>query len=130
MKNALAMLALAAAALPLSGCLIMSDNERVVGANDTRQTVEFASEEGFVTFYNAVRRNNTRGNRDLGESSLAIPFLLASNTERRLSYNAYHNNQIQIADVNGDGLLSDLEVRAYAGELIRVEDDINASVEE
>lgn len=110
-------LALFVATLPAvaGGCLIMSSNEKIVGVDDPRVPVDFESDDGFVTFHQAVRRHDTESARRLGESDIAIPFILASSTERQLSDNAYFNRQVKSADVNDDGVLSDLEVRAYAG---------------
>ena len=120
----------AAVALPLSGCLIMTDNEKIVDADVPRAKVDFESEEGLVTFHNALRRNDNKGNRDLGESTLVVPFIIASNTEKTLGYNAYYNKQIEIADINQDGTLSDLEVRAYAGKLMDLDEPAKATASE
>lgn len=119
-----------ALALPLSGCLIMSDKDEIVGANEPRVPISFESDAGFVSFHDAVRRHDTSSNRDLGESTLAIPFILASDTDRRLSYNAYYNRQVQMADVDQDGVLSDLEVRAYAGRLVDLDEAPKAATAE
>ncbi|MEL7240475.1 MAG: hypothetical protein AAGK78_16585 [Planctomycetota bacterium] len=116
-------------ALPLAGCVVMSSKDEIVGADEPRVPISFESDVGFVTFHDAVRRYDTRSNRDLGESNVVIPLILASSTDKKLSYNAYYNRQIEMADVDQDGVLSDLEVRAYAGRLGEI-DTLEASASE
>ena len=106
---------LALLALPTAGCLINAGGDAIVRRSEHRQTVNFESERGLIDFQTAVRRRGDENGRYLGDSKFAIPFLIDVDQRRVLSENAFYNDQLKTADVNGDGTLSDAEVRAYAG---------------
>lgn len=101
---------------PLAGgCLINADGDRIVRRSEARRDITFESEEGLVRFQKAVRQRSGYSERYVGRSSFAIPFLIAVDQKRVLSENAWYNDQVTAADVNGDGELSDAEVEAYTG---------------
>ena len=103
--------------LPLlgGGCLINAGGESVVRRSEQRRRVEFESEEGLIRFQQTVRQRGGRNERYMGRSEFAVPFLISVDKKRVLSENAHYNDEVAAADVNGDGELSDAEVRAYSG---------------
>lgn len=98
-----------------SGCLINSDGDRIIRRSEARREVAFESEEGLVRFQKAVRQRSGYNERYVGRSSFAIPFLISVDRKRILSENAWYNDQVTAADVDGDDQLSDAEVEAYTG---------------
>ncbi len=109
------LLPLSASAVLAAGCLITTSGTRLVRKNEQRQPIEFESEAGLIEFNNAVQRRGTAGARNRGRSSFNLPFLVSADRRHVLSWPAYFNDQVQLADVNADGLLSDAEVTAYVG---------------
>ena len=104
------------AAAPLSaGCLCIAEKERVVRANEPRVIVDFESEEGLIAFQSSVISRDTLRSRRQGSSDVLIPFLLNVETSSVLSDTAYYNDQVAMADVNRDGVLSDAEVSGFTG---------------
>ena len=110
-------LALCAAASLLAatsaGCLFSSTGERIVRPDEGRRTVAFESEQAMIDFQSAARLRDTYGARRQGEHQVAIPFILLVDETRVLSESAFYNDQIAAADLDGDGTLTDAEVRAY-----------------
>ncbi len=96
------------------GCLISSSGEKIVQADAKRQAVEFASEAGMIDFTQAVEQRYPHKSH-LGNSSFAVPFLIGISERKVLSENAFFNLQVDNADLNKDGILSDAEVNAYLG---------------
>ena len=105
---------LALALLPLAGCLINAGGDAIVRRSEKRVAVNFESEQGLIDFQQAVRRRGDANGRYLGDSKFAIPFLINVDQRRVLSENAFYNDQVRAADVDGNATLSDAEVRAYA----------------
>ncbi len=106
-------LCLAAGCLATAGCLFNADGERIVRGNEERTSVAFESEQGLVDFQSTVRARNTYSARRQGENAVAIPFILSIDQTLVLSSDAFYNDEVCAADINGDGTLSDAEVRAY-----------------
>lgn len=104
-----------AAWLPLGGCLITTHRDRVVRQDEPRQQVRFESDQGMVDFRNAVRRRGLDGARERGRSSFNLPFIISANHRDVLSWPAFFNDQVRLADFDGDGTISDAEAAAYAG---------------
>ena len=119
MNRRFARLLTLALACPLAavagGCLINAEGERVVRNNEARRTVQFESDTGLEQFQQTVRMRGSWASRYQGESSFGIPFIIGVEQRRVISENAFYNDQVSAADVNGDGVLSDAEVRAYSG---------------
>lgn len=107
---------LATASLLLGGCLINAHGDRIIRRDDTRVDAFFESEEGLIDFQSTVRRRMTHGNRYLGRSEFFIPFIIEIDQDRILSRTAFYNDQVEFADLNGDGQLSDAEVTAYTSD--------------
>jgi hypothetical protein len=105
----------AGTALILPGCLFTSHSDRVIEPGAARQTVKFESGTGLAQFQAAVEKRFKAGEAVHSESDFAIPFVIHAETRETLSENAFYNDQITKADVDGDGLISDDESRAYAG---------------
>ena len=97
------------------GCLINAEGERIVREKEPRRTIDFESETGLERFQQAVQQRGSWSSRYQGESSFGIPFIIGIEQRRVISENAFYNDQVTAADVNGDGTLSDAEVRGYAG---------------
>ena len=112
-------LALCAAASLLAatsgGCLFNATGEKVVRGREERRKIDFESEQALVDFESTVRRRDTSMTRNQGQSQVMIPFILYVDQTRVLSSNAFYNDEVAAADVDGDGILSDAEVRAYCG---------------
>ena len=110
-----------------AGCLIISDDDKVVRRKEPRTVVRFESDAGMLRFVGHFNRHSGRDERSLGEGSLMIPFIAAINQERVLAKNAYYNDQVEAADVDANGTLSDAEVNAFVGTappvVVGVEDD-------
>lgn len=103
------------ASLSLGGCLITTHRDHVVRKDEPRRQVNFESDQGLVDFHNAVHRRGVGGARERGSSSFNLPFIISANERNVLSWPAFFNDQIRLADFDGDGVISDAEVAAYAG---------------
>lgn len=113
-RSAFATLAVAASCAFLTSCLFSNRSERVVEPDAARRTVQFQSDAGLEQFQRTVSRAYRKGDGVRSESEVAIPFVLHSESREMLSENAYFNEQVVKADMDGDGVLSDAECRAYA----------------
>ena len=107
-------LALVSVVVWLSGCLIMAGGTKVVNPGATRQKVNFEFEEGQPIFRREFNRRYESGAATVGSDGFAIPFIIAADETKMLFENAFFNVQVDAADVNGDGLISDAEARVYA----------------
>jgi len=102
-------------AVLMAGCLVVTHQDRVIREDEPRVAVEFESHDGMVQFYRTVSRRSDNGARERGRTSFNIPFIVSANTRKVLARSAFFNDQVRIADINGDGTLSDTEVWAYGG---------------
>ena len=103
------------AATCAGGCLLVATGDKTIRANEPRTNVAFASDDGLLQFQGYVNRHNDRDAREAGEGSLVIPFITYIEQRKVISKDAFFNDQVRAADVNGDGTLSDAEVRAFIG---------------
>ena len=110
-----AILLLPVAAVLSSGCLVTTHEDKVIREDEPRQAVQFETDEGMMQFHSAVNRRSDSGARERGRSSFNIPFIVSANTRKVLARSAFFNDQVRIADINGDGKLTDAEVWAYDG---------------
>ena len=101
--------------LLLGGCLVTTSGTRVIRKDEQRQSVAFESDQGLLDFNTALRQRDSAGARHRGRSSFNIPFIISANSRHVLGRSAYFNDQVRIADVDADGVLSDAEVFAYVG---------------
>lgn len=104
----------AAVSLASTGCLINSGTEKVVEPDAKRMKVEFESEEALMSFQKTVRQRYQAGGGVVSSTGFAIPFVIAAGEKQVLSENAFYNGEVAKADVNDDGVISDVEARAYA----------------
>lgn len=111
-------LCLFSATLSLAACYAVnaSSAEKIVGKNESRTVVHFESDQAMSTFVHAVRHRYAHES-NLGPSHFSIPFIINVNDAQRvLSRNAFYNRQVDIADLNGDGTISNTEAKIYAGD--------------
>jgi hypothetical protein len=106
---------LALCAVAGGGCLINSSNEKVLEPDAPRTSVQFESEKAMAAFQKETQNRYRAGGGERGSGAFAIPFVIAASEKRVLSENAFYNTQVKKADVNGDGTISDVEARVYAG---------------
>jgi len=102
------------AAICLSGCLIYSHDEKVLEPEAERLTVRFENDEALETFQNAVSKRYRHGDGEAGSSRFWLPFLVSVSETEVLSENAYYNRQVEKADVEKDGVISQAEAEIYA----------------
>ena len=103
------------AATCAGGCLFVATGDKTIRASEPRTNIAFASDDGLLQFQGYVNRHNDRDARDAGESEVVIPFITYVQQQRIISKAAFFNDQVRAADVNGDGTLSDAEVKAFVG---------------
>src|SRR5262245_6175247 len=115
MRAAVAGSALVVSCASLQSCLFSPISERILEPDPARRTVRFESDAGLEQFQRTVVRCYRNGAAVRSQSEFAIPFVLHTESREVLSENAYYNEQVAKADVDGDGVLSDAECRAYAG---------------
>lgn len=109
----LLMLMLAVAVSGTGGCLVNSHGEKVVGEAEQRKAVDFENDTAVRIFTETVK-DRYPDSKDLGKSRFAIPFLIAASEKRVLSENAFFNREVQRADLDADGEISEAEARAHA----------------
>ena len=103
------------AATCAGGCLFVATGDKTIRADEPRTNIAFASDEGLLQFQGYVNRHNGRADRGAGEGSLVIPFITYVEQRKIVAKDAFFNDQVRAADVNGDGTLSDAEVKAFVG---------------
>lgn len=91
---------LAISSAVLAGCA--EDRGLILNPNVPRNPVVYESPWGAETFEDAIR---SRWNDGEG----VLP-----NNQGMLSLNAFFNRELELADVDGDGILNDREVASYA----------------
>ena len=111
MRHALSMF-VAACLLCGVGCVFNSHREEVIGGDASRQPVTFESPQSLQQFTREVSGRYPSARRQ-GHDSFAIPFVIGASTTKVLSENAFYNSQVEKADVDANGALSDAEVEAY-----------------
>jgi hypothetical protein len=92
-------------AMAALGC---KDKLRILNPRVTRNPVVFETPQGAGAFEDALDERYDRGDADVKQ------------VRGRLSKNAFFNQQIERADENGDGIISDKEALRYVE---RTEDD-------
>jgi hypothetical protein len=96
-----------------TSCLFNSKSDRVVDPDAERRVIAFESDDALLRFHGTVNRRYSGGKNFAGESQFAIPFVVAVEERHVLSENAFFNQEVARADLNGDGSISDIESRAY-----------------
>lgn len=93
-------LMIATALALLAGC--GSTKYHLVNPGVSLTPVEFESDAGMRAFRSTLKKGYADGDARVGSSN------------RMWSKGAYHNQQINVADTNGDGVISDAEAVRYA----------------
>ncbi len=103
--------------MSLTGCTLLNfSGTKVIGDGERRDKVEFESDQALRTFTGAVSLRYQR-EKDLGPKSWSIPGVVTfTDTERTLDRNMHFNAQVETADLNRDGVISNAEATAYATE--------------
>ena len=94
-------------------CLFSSTSDTIVHPDAERRTTRFENDEALIAFQATVHRRYERGKGVKSSSSFAIPFVVHSESRQVLSENAFYNEQVTKADVDGDGAITLIEARAY-----------------
>ncbi len=86
-------------AVIVTGC---SSNRRILNPTVDRTPIVFESDQGANAFEEALDERYDDGEADIAQ------------LRGRLSRNAFFNQEIRVADSNGDGVITDLEAWRYA----------------
>ena len=81
------------------GC---AKEQRILNPDVDRDPVVFESDEGMSAFEEELESRYEDGQADIAQ------------LQGRLSLNAFFNQQVQRADRNGDGIISDSEAQRYS----------------
>ena len=100
----------------LLGCVASGCVTRTTFKDEPRQSVHFASAEAAQTFYDAYLARNYRFSPpDKAETNEIAVFIVMPYRHYTVqTENFRFNHAIQLADTNHDGIISDVEARAYA----------------
>jgi hypothetical protein len=98
------------------GHLLSTSRVAVLEPDARRVQVRFESPRAEAEFGRAMAERLARGDAVKRRSaSSTIPLLWGSEDRAVLSENAFYNEQIALADLDRDGMVSDAEADAYAG---------------
>lgn len=95
-----------------TGCLVTHVNRTVIRENEPRKEPQFESPFAQRTF-NQLALNEKRRIAATSTRMVAIPFLTMHVRSATLSENAFYNDQIAVADIDGDGVITDSEAISY-----------------
>ena len=111
-KMFLVFLPLTIATFICPGCLVMGDKTEYLRKNEETKKIELESEEAGRLFHRQRRR--AEHCTSTSYEHLIIPFICACSKSIKLSSNARYNDEINRCDVNGDGIITLIEARAYS----------------
>lgn len=107
---------LAVGMLAAPGCLFSGKHKRVIRQNEPIRQISFESPAAQHAFQQYALDREQRKSTG-SQTTLVIPFLLATSFSNELSQNAFYNDCVARVDSNGDGMISDLEVATLQGDL-------------
>jgi hypothetical protein len=96
----------------VSGCLYSHTSMKTVRENEVRRTVSFESPKAAKAFQERALSQDAN-DENLAGWTVGIPFVLYLARSKKLSQNAYYNDQLTLADTDDDGLISQSEALAY-----------------
>lgn len=97
-----------------NGHFVASSQVTVIRPDARREAAIFESKRGAKSFEDHVAERYARGDAVRERNQGGIPLFYSAEEKRMLSENAFYNEQLQAADVDRNGVLSDAEIRAYA----------------
>jgi hypothetical protein len=98
------------------GHLLSTSRVAVLQPDARRVQARFESPHAEAEFERAMAERYARGDAvKRSSASSTVPLLWGSEDKAVLSENAFYNEQIALADLDRDGMVSDAEADAYAG---------------
>jgi hypothetical protein len=99
-----------------NGHLLSTSRVAVLEPDARRVQVRFESANAEASFERAMAERHARGDAvKRSSASSTVPLLWGSEDKAVLSENAFYNEQIAVADLDRDGVVSGAEADAYAG---------------
>jgi hypothetical protein len=98
-----------------SGCLFVYNGDKVIRKNEVKRSVQFESEEASRIFYEKFKANLCScQNRDSSHESVVIPFIMATNTNTKLSEAGCYNDALTACDIDSNNTITMAEVQFYS----------------
>ena len=101
---------------PPNGHLLSTSRVAVLEPDAQRVQARFESPNAQAAFDLALAERHARGDAvKRSSASSTVPLLWGSEDRAVLSENAFYNEQIGVADLDRDGMVSEAEAASYAG---------------
>jgi len=94
-----------------NGCLVISGGVDFIRTEEQRNRVKFENVQAWRTFYDSVGKVEAKEEESSG---FFIPFILLRTHQNDYSFNAVFNDQAAIADIDGNGEITEMEAKEHA----------------
>jgi hypothetical protein len=100
------------AAACCGGCLTVYSRNVTVGGDEGRATVHFETPHAESTFCREMKRHAP----PTEHTHVGVPFVTLYSCSKSWSKDAVFNREVRRCDANGDGVVTEVEAAAYAGQ--------------